>query len=95
MYKRQELWQELGFATSVHQAAWPQYNGEALKRDEIEVVLQINGKVRGRVTLPASLSQAETQEAVLALERTKELVEGKTVVKVICVPGKLVNIVVK
>ena len=91
----EELWQELGFATSVHQAAWPQYNGEALKRDEIEVVLQINGKVRGRVTLPASLSQAETQEAVLALERTKELVEGKTVVKVICVPGKLVNIVVK
>ena len=91
----EELWQELGKEGSVHKAAWPDYDPEALALDEVEVVLQVNGKVRGRITVPSTMSQEEVQDTVLAMERAKQLVEGKTVVKVISVPGKLINIVVR
>jgi leucyl-tRNA synthetase len=91
----EELWQNLGKADSVHQQAWPTYDEAALALDEVEVVLQVNGKVRGRITVPAVISQEEMQEIVLNMERAKQAVEGKTVLKVVSVPGKLVNIVVK
>jgi len=91
----EELWQELGKDGSVHKAAWPEYDAAALALDEVEVVLQVNGKVRGRITVPATMSQDEVQDTVMAMERAKKLVEDKTVVKVISVPGKLVNIVVR
>jgi leucyl-tRNA synthetase len=91
----EELWQELGKEGSVHKAAWPEYDAAALALDEVEVVLQVNGKVRGRITVPATMSQDEVQDTVMSMERAIKLVEGKTVVKVISVPGKLVNIVVR
>ena len=91
----EELWQELGKEGSVHQAVWPGYDPEALALDEVEVVLQVNGKVRGRITVPSTMSQDEVQDTVLSMDRAKQMVEGKTVVKVISVPGKLVNIVVR
>jgi leucyl-tRNA synthetase len=91
----EELWRALGRERSVCQAAWPSYEPAALVRDEIEVVFQVNGKVRGKLIVPAAMAPEEVQATVLAAERAKEAIGGKTVVKVINVPGKLVNIVVK
>ena len=89
-----ELWAHL-FTGSVHAEKWPVYDESALTQDEIEVVLQINGKVRDRVKIAADLDREAMERLVTELPRAKELTEGKKVVKVICVPGKLVNIVVK
>lgn len=90
----EELWSRL-FVGSVHVQKWPAYEEAALTQDEIEVVLQINGKVRDRVKIAADLDKEAMEQLVIELPRAKELTEGKTIVKVICVPGKLVNIVVK
>ena len=90
----EELWARL-FTGSVHAEKWPAYDASALTQDEIEVVLQINGKVRDRVKIAADLDKEAMEQLVTELPRAKELTEGKTIVKVICVPGKLVNIVVK
>ena len=90
----EELWARL-FTGSVHAEKWPAYDASALTQDEIEVVLQINGKVRDRVKIAADLDKASMERIVTELPRARELTEGKTIVKVICVPGKLVNIVVK
>ena len=90
----EELWARL-FTGSVHVEKWPAYNASALTQDEIEVVLQINGKVRDRVKIAADLDKEAMEQLVTELPRARELTEGKTIVKVICVPGKLVNIVVK
>ena len=90
----EELWARL-FDGSVHAQKWPAYDEAALTQDEIEVVLQINGKVRDRVKIATDLDKAAMEQIVTELPRAKELTEGKTIVKVICVPGKLVNIVVK
>lgn len=70
-----------------------QYDVEALKEEEITVVVQVNGKVRGRITVPAGLPEEEIKK--VALENVAKLVEGKSVLNVIYVQGKLVNIVVK
>ena len=90
----EELWARL-FTGSVHAEKWPAYDASALTQDEIEVVLQINGKVRDRVKIAADLDKEAMEQLVTELPRAKELTAGKTIVKVICVPGKLVNIVVK
>ena len=91
----EELWTEMGYTRSVHREAWPAYRPDALEREEIEVVFQINGKVRGRLTVPAAMEQGEVEEIILSMDRAKEAIGGKEVVKVVSVPGKLVNIVVK
>ena len=90
----EELWARL-FTGSVHAEKWPAYDASALTQDEIEVVLQINGKVRDRVKIAADLDKEAMEQLVTELPRAKELTAGKTIVKVVCVPGKLVNIVVK
>ncbi|MEE1362449.1 MAG: leucine--tRNA ligase [Selenomonadaceae bacterium] len=91
----EELWAELGFEGSVHQQKWPKYDEAATQKDEVEIVLQINGKVRDRIMIPANISKEEMEQAAKDNQRVKELTEGKTIVKMICVPKKLVNIVVK
>lgn len=91
----EELWHALGHQTSVHTQAWPEYDEEALVAEEVEVVLQINGKVRDRLKVAANLSREELEKTVLAMEKAQQNMQGKQVVKVITVPGKLVNIVVK
>ncbi|WP_173443915.1 leucine--tRNA ligase [Selenomonas ruminantium] len=91
----EELWHNLFGEGSVHQQQWPKFDEDATKLAEIEIVLQINGKVRDRITLPADIDKTAMEAAVKELPRAKELTEGKTIVKVICVPKKLVNIVVK
>ena len=91
----EEIWQQLERSGSIHQQAWPKWDAEAIKTDSVEIVVQINGKVRDKLTVPSELSSAELEKVALQQEKVQQLVEGKTVVKVIAVPNKLVNIVVK
>ena len=74
-------------------AAWPQADAQALERDEIELVVQVNGKLRGHVTLPADADQEQAQEAALAEPNVARHVEGTSIKKVVFVPGRLINVV--
>ena len=91
----EELWQETIADTSVHKQAWPVFDAAALEVEEVEIVLQINGKVRDKVVVPVGLTARELETTALSQEKVRELIAGKQVVKVISVPQKLVNIVVK
>ena len=91
----EEAWEALGHATSVHLQPWPEYDAEAVVEDEVELVLQVNGKVRDRVRVPREAGEEELRSAALASSKVKEFVDGKQVAKVIVVPGRLVNIVVR
>jgi leucyl-tRNA synthetase len=91
----EELWSAvLDEAGSVHRSAWPTYDASALVSDEIELPVQVNGKVRDRVTVAADASQDAIISAALALPNVLAHTEGKTVRKVVVVPGKLVSVVV-
>ncbi|MCP5142565.1 MAG: leucine--tRNA ligase [Gammaproteobacteria bacterium] len=89
------LWRELGGGDSVIDAAWPQVDEAALVQDELELVVQVNGKLRGRIAVAADADRAAVEAIARADEAVARHLEDKTVVKVIVVPGKLVNIVVK
>lgn len=89
----EELWHALGHATTLAYETWPTYNESLLKADEIEIPVQINGKLRGKVTVPAEIDKTTLEQTVLADEKIQALIAGKTIRKVIVVPGKLVNIV--
>jgi leucyl-tRNA synthetase len=91
----EELWEMLGEAGSVHQQRWPEHDPAALVVDEIEIVVQVNGRVRDRLSVPAGIGQAEMERSVLAQQRVQDLLLGKELVRAICVPGKLVNLVVR
>lgn len=91
----EEIWEAIGHEVSIHSQAWPKYDPLAAKEDEITIVVQINGKVRERLLVPTGLSADGLRDRVLQEPRVQQLLEGKKVVKVIPVPGKLVNIVIK
>ncbi len=91
----EEAWQMLGHGKSVHRQAWPDYDPSMLQLEEVEVVIQINGKVRGRITVPIGLEGDAMLEAARANERVSALIRDKEIVKAVTVPGKLVNIVVR
>jgi leucyl-tRNA synthetase len=91
------LWAELGYAASqgdLLDAPWPEVDSGALQQDEIELVLQVNGKLRGSVTVPAGADKATIEAAALASEAFLKQAAGAPAKKVIVVPGRLVNIVV-
>jgi len=88
------LWRELGHERAVVDERWPQVDSAALARDSIEVVVQVNGKLRGRVTVPADADEAQVREAALADANVQKFMEGKPVRKFVYVPGKLANVVV-
>jgi leucyl-tRNA synthetase len=90
----EELWESLGNTTSVADTAWPSFDAGALVATEVTVVIQVNGKVRSKLTLPAGLSDKDIEAAALAEGKIREHLAGKTPKKVIVVQGKLVNIVV-
>ncbi len=90
----EELWHLLGGGDTLAYEPWPKFDPALTKADEIEVPVQINGKVRLRLMVPAEISKEELEKAALADERVRQLIEAKQVRKVIVVPGKLVNIVV-
>jgi leucyl-tRNA synthetase len=91
----EELWFELGYSGSVHAQEWPKIDEKALVQDEKTIILQVNGKVRDRIQVPASISNQELEAKVVSLEKIPEWTQGKAIAKVIIVPGKLVNLVVK
>ncbi len=90
----EELWQRLGHADSLAYAPWPTYDEEKLKVSELVIPVQINGKPRARVTVPADADREAMEAAVLADEAVQKLIAGKTVRKTVVVPGRLVNLVV-
>jgi leucyl-tRNA synthetase len=90
----EELWHVLGHPETLAYEPWPKFDAALTKTDEIEVPVQINGKVRLRLTVPAEIDKATLEKTALDDERVRRLIEGKQVRKVIVVPGKLVNIVV-
>lgn len=91
----EELWHEVIKDGSIHKAQWPVVDEVALVQDEVEIVLQINGKVRDKITVGATLSAKELEALAMQQPRVQELIAGKQIIKMICVPKKLVNIVVK
>jgi leucyl-tRNA synthetase len=88
------LWQALGHERAVVDERWPAVDPQALVREAIEVVVQVNGKLRGRVTVPANADEAQVREAALADEGVQRYMDGKPIRKFVYVPGKLANVVV-
>ncbi|AUD13556.1 MULTISPECIES: leucine--tRNA ligase [unclassified Planococcus (in: firmicutes)] len=90
----EELWNKLGHSETVTYEAWPTYDESKLVDDEVEIVVQVNGKVRSKLTVAKDSTKEQLEEAALADEHVQKAAEGKQVRKVIAIPGKLVNIVV-
>jgi leucyl-tRNA synthetase len=90
----EELWRALGHVQSLAYEPWPKFDPALTQPETTEVPVQINGKLRGKVSVPANIDQATLQAIALADPRIRALIEGKQILKVIVVPGKLVNIVV-
>ena len=90
----EELWERTGHAYSIHDQAWPEVDEEAAKEDEITLIIQVNGKLRDRLTVPVNISADEAKAAALASENVQPFLEGGEPKKVIYVSGRLVNIVV-
>jgi leucyl-tRNA synthetase len=88
------LWRELGHETALIDQRWPEFDESALELDMIELVVQVNGKLRGRVSVPADADKVAIEELAVADENVQRFVDGKDIRKVIVVPGRLVNIVV-
>lgn len=91
----EELWTMIGKEGSVFDISWPKYDEKALVQDEVEVIVQVNGKLRDKISMDANISREDMEKVALESEKVKAAIEGKNVVKVIAVPKKLVNIVVK
>jgi leucyl-tRNA synthetase len=94
-YLAAELWEMLGEKTTLLRAPWPKYNPELAKEEEIQIPVQVNGKLRGLVTVPAGSGEELIKSRAMDDEKVKSTIAGKQIVKVIVVPGKLVNIVVR
>ncbi|MDD4689173.1 MAG: leucine--tRNA ligase [Eubacteriales bacterium] len=91
----EEIWQIIGNNGMITDAKWPEFDESKTVDNEVEIVLQINGKVRDKLVIPADISRDDMEKLCLESEKVQALTEGKTIVKIIAVPGKLVNVVVK
>ena len=91
----EEMWERLGYEYSIFNQKWPQYDPNALVKDVVEMGIQINGKVKGRIEVPSDASQEEIEKLVLADEKVQSYIGGKEVKKVIVIKNRIVNIVVK
>ena len=94
-YLAHELWEMLGEKGNLLKAPWPKYDAALAKEEELEIPVQVNGKLRSRVVVPADATEDFVVERALADEKVQSAIAGKQIVKKIFVPGKLVNIVVK
>ncbi len=91
----EELWQQTGHTSSIHSTDWPVYN-EALTQDEaFTLVMQVNGKVRERIEVPADISEQEVRELVVSNPKVATFIGESTIQKIIYIPGRLVNVVVR
>jgi leucyl-tRNA synthetase len=94
-YLAHELWETLGEKGGLLRAPWPKYDPALAKEDEIEIPVQVNGKLRSRLLVPAGANEEFVRERAMADEKVRAAMNGKQVAKVILVPGKLVNIVIR
>jgi len=90
----EELWQQRGHKYSIHNQSWPQWDEALAKDEEITLVIQVNGKLRDRITVPASITEAEARQIAMERERVKAYLKNKEIVNIIYVSGRLINIVV-
>jgi leucyl-tRNA synthetase len=91
----EELWQRTGHSYSIHNQSWPQWDEELAKDEEITLVIQVNGKLRDRIVVPASISEAQARHLALESQRVKAHLEGKEIIRMIYVQGRLLNLVVR
>ena len=91
----EEIWEQLGHTETIAYESWPTYDEAKTADDEIEVIVQINGKLRGKILVPVDMDKNEVLALAKADEKVAAAIEGKTVVKEIVVPNKIVNIVIK
>ena len=91
----EEIWEHLGYGGSVHDQPWPDYDEKALVKDTVEIVVQINGKIKEKINIAGDSSREEMEKIAVENDKIKALTEGKNIVKIIAVPNKLINIVVK
>ncbi|MGM0445102.1 MAG: leucine--tRNA ligase [Bacillota bacterium] len=91
----EELWNKMGHDDTVHRAKWPEFSKEATKKDEITIVIQINGRVRDKIDVDANIPKDKLKEQVFKQDKVKKYTEGKEIIKTIVIPKKLVNVVVK
>jgi leucyl-tRNA synthetase len=91
----EELWEILGHSDGVYSQKWPRYSAELAREEQVEVPIQVNGRVRARIMVDAGLPEQELQNRAASDSRVAPLVAGKQIVKVVVVPNKLVNIVVR
>ena len=91
----EEMWESMEYEYSIFNQSWPKWSEEALIKDEVEIAIQINGKVRSRIMVPSEADAKEVEKIVMDDDETKEFVKDKNIVKVIVVKGRLINIVVK
>ena len=89
------LWQQLGHQTAIINESWPEVDNKALEQDEVQIIVQVNGKLRAKLMLSADTDKAQVEVQALTDENVVKFTSGKTIVKVIVVPNKLVNIVIK
>jgi len=92
-YITEELWEHLGNQDSIHKASWPVFDAEAIRSDVITILVQVNGRVRDRIEVVHDASEDEVERQALATEKIQRFVAGKTIRKMIYVPGRLVNVV--
>jgi len=91
----EELWQRTDHDYSIHNQSWPHWDEELAKDEEITLVVQVNGKLRDRVAVPVSITEAEAKQVALERQRVKIYLEGKKITNIIYVPGRLINVVVQ
>ena len=91
----EEMWENQGFGAPLHHQSWPVWDEEKMKTAEVEIAVQVCGKVRGRIMIPADMTREQAEQELPVREDVQALLGGKTVVKVIFVPGRLLNIVAK
>ena len=90
-----DLWETLGETSNLLRAPWPQYDPALAKEDEIEMAVQVNGKIRARITVSADAEEAQIKDTAMADEKVRAAIGDKEIVKVLVVKGRLVNVVVK
>ena len=91
----EEIWHDLGNASSVFEQAWPAYDETLLVDDLVAIAVQVNGKLRGTIEMDPTSNEKDVQDRAMATENVAKFLEGTEIVKVIFVPGRLINLVVK
>ncbi len=91
----EEMWQRNGFGAPLHHQPWPTWDEKYLQNDTVEIAVQVNGKIRGKLMVPVDMTREQAQETLPALDEVKTMLGGKQIVKLIFVPGRLLNLVVK